>query len=376
MNISPRIRALDGLRTIAIALVLGHHFFSVLRFRGRDWVTGFLVGGWAGVDLFFVISGFLVTRVVMKNHAAENFARVFYSRRALRILVPYYLFLLCSYLSLKVLGLNSGVVEWPIFLTHMQTIWLAWTDVWTIHFMNPMWSLGWEEYFYLVVPCFLLWKGSKAIVPVAITGLVLCVLGRYAVAVQRPASSVAYFVLRPDGLLWGMLLAAAWESPIAKKILHQARAAFFATAIALTTALLYYFWQSNDLHTPQDAMNAFLYPGVPFTALLWVAVTLTAKEKSITQLLLGNSPMVYFGKISYSIYLYHELVHFWGKVGEYYSVLSGITMTLISIAIAAASWELLERRLIAYGQRLTYRPPSNHPGEKQHARSKNVRAAG
>lgn len=376
MTYSGRIRSLDGLRTIAIGLVLGHHFFSILQFRGKEWVYGVLLGGWVGVDLFFVLSGFLVTRVVLKNYSAENFLKVFYTRRALRILIPYYLFLFCSYVSLKVLGLNANVVAWPIFMTHMQTIWLAWTDVWAVHFVNPMWTLGWEEYFYLVVPWFFSWKGSKVIVPVAITGLVLCVLGRYEVSLQRPFSPVAYFVLRPDGLLWGMLLAAAWESPATKKILYQARSGFFATAAVLTSALFYFFWQSTELHTPEDSMNAFLYSAASIASLLWVVVVLTAKEKSLTQRLLANAPMVYIGKISYSIYLYHELVHFWGKQGEFYSVPNAIVMVLISVAIAALSWEFLERRLIAYGQRLTYRPPSDHPSDAQHSSRKNVRATG
>jgi peptidoglycan/LPS O-acetylase OafA/YrhL len=376
MNTTQRIRSLDGLRAIAIALVLGHHFFSLLSFRGKEYVAGFLTGGWAGVDLFLVLSGFLVSRVVMRNHRAENFLRVFYARRALRILVPYYLLLLYSYLCLRAFSFSTDIITWPVFILHLQTLWFGWNDQWTVHFLNPTWTLGLEEYFYLILPMFLLRQGRKAVVPFAVIGLALGVLGRFAIATYRPTSSVAYYIWRPDGLLWGMLIAAAMESPMIREKMHQWRSIFFAVALVLTASLLSFFWDSKDIHSPEQPANAWLYPCVPFACALWVCVVLTSKENSWTQKILANRPMVYIGTISYSIYLYHELVHFLGNRAGLSSGVHAAAMVLISVGIAALSWRVLERHLIAYGHRLTYSAPSNHPSNTQHRSSKDIRATG
>lgn len=376
MKTTHRIRSLDGLRAIAIALVLGYHFFSPLTFRGKEYVAGFLTGGWAGVDLFLVLSGFLVSRVVMKNHHAPNFLRVFYLRRALRILVPYYLLLISCYVCLRILSLHTEMIAWPVFALHLQTLWFGWTDQWTIHFLNPTWTLGLEEYFYLILPLFLLRQGRRAVVPFAVIGLALGVLGRLAIATFRPTSSVAYFIWRPDGLLWGMLIAAAMESPPVREQLHRWRHLVLAAALVLTAALVSYFWGARDIHSPEQSANAWLYPVAPFVSALWVCVALTSKETSWTQRILANRPMVYIGTISYSIYLYHELVHFLGNLAGLRSAVHAAGMVLISIGIAAISWRILERHLIAYGHRFAYRAPSNHPSDAQHQSSKNIRATG
>lgn len=375
MNPSHRIRSRNGLRAIAIALVLGYHFFSPLTFHGKEYLRGFLTGGWAGVDLFLVLSGFLVSRIVIKNHRAENFLRVFYARRALRILVPYYLFLLCSYLCVRALE-PQAEIAWPVFLLHLQTIWFGWNDQWTISPLNATWTLGLEEYFYLVVPLVILRLGRKAVVPVAVIGLAVGFLGRFAIATYRPTSSVAYFIWRPDGLLWGMLIAAAMESPGIGEKIRRWRSVFLATALVLTATLLAFFWNSSDLHSPEQSANAWLYPAAPFAAALWLCVVLTSKETSWTQPILANRPMVYLGTISYSIYLYHELVHSFGKLAGLNSGVHAAAMVLISVGIAGFSWRVLERHLIAYGHRLAYGAPRNYPSDTQHRSSKNIRATG
>ena len=102
----PRIGALDGLRGIAIALVMIHHFAQFVRpASGVDAVVLSAASmAWVGVDLFFVLSGFLITGILHDTRRAENYFRSFYTRRALRIFPLYYSYLALMFLMLLVLG--------------------------------------------------------------------------------------------------------------------------------------------------------------------------------------------------------------------------------------------------------------------------------
>ncbi len=161
----PRLLELDGIRGLAITLVLFEHFVG-RSITGSGWLADALEKlrffGASGVDLFFVLSGFLIGGILMDNRAAENYFKAFYIRRGCRIL-PVYLLVLAVYLALKVLlaayssedwfkelFLQGGMPFWA-YLTFAQNIVKAATFLVNSDFLIVTWSLVVEEQFYLVL---------------------------------------------------------------------------------------------------------------------------------------------------------------------------------------------------------------------------------
>ena len=156
------IRALDGLRGFALLLVFGYHALS------RELVSTSLAGtlakkialtGWVGVDLFFVLSGFLITSILLDARTAGNYLRVFYARRALRIFPLYYLVLAASLLLMPDhFGWKAQIFYW-FNLSNLVTAFHPLLIPYLAHF----WSLAIEEQFYLVWPALVLLLRPRAL---------------------------------------------------------------------------------------------------------------------------------------------------------------------------------------------------------------------
>ena len=153
------IPALDGLRGIAIILVMLHHFTYYRPTSGIDALIGsVLFFGWTGVDLFFVLSGFLITGILLDTRGSERYFTSFYARRTLRIFPLYYLVLFLAFVVLPkfpavhpVLAGQADVPpQWPywLYLTNFSIADRGWVHGW----VDVAWSLAIEEQFYLVWP--------------------------------------------------------------------------------------------------------------------------------------------------------------------------------------------------------------------------------
>ena len=143
------IPALDGLRGIAILLVLAFHteLLPTLKPLARD--------GWAGVDLFFVLSGFLITRILLKSRNSPRYFTNFYARRILRIWPVYFGILLFVFASerYRLLGDSATSWWWISLATFTQNFYIGaygWNAL--PDWLGPTWSLGIEEQFYLIWP--------------------------------------------------------------------------------------------------------------------------------------------------------------------------------------------------------------------------------
>lgn len=163
------IPELDGIRGVAISLVLAFHFFhepAVVTPGGLAWhvLAPFRIG-WTGVDLFFVLSGFLIGRILLDARGASNYFRTFYTRRFDRILPLYAVIVCVCYLQIVLLEhrfaprlswMLQGRLPWFSYLFFVQNFWMAARNTLGTWGLGGTWSLAIEEQFYLTLPL-LIW---------------------------------------------------------------------------------------------------------------------------------------------------------------------------------------------------------------------------
>ena len=295
--------ALDGLRGVAILLVVFLHNFRFMNY---------FFFGWLGVDLFFVLSGFLITDILLKTIDKPNFLRNFYMRRLLRIFpLFYFTLIICLLIFPNVKSLNLDISYYS-----NNQFWL-WTYLqnWLFVFNEPYgdkillhtWSLAVEEQFYLVWPItILLIRKPKILLVVAGAALVLTGFARFIVwwyKVQDLSYASLYTFTRIDGLCIGCMLALLIH--IKPGLLKK-----YTTVIVLLIASLnfgFYFINNQQSFTlPYLAFIGYTTFAVLFGILVHEAVT---GESKIIQFLFNNRILKFFGKISYGLYVYHWPVY-------------------------------------------------------------------
>src|SRR5207244_4564952 len=154
------IPELDSVRGLAAAGIVLYHAFPFVFFLG-----------WSCVDLFFVLSGYLITTIIIEHHRAPGFLRAFYARRALRIW-PVYFLVLAGCLVMNRLSRQGypagtlGTVQHLTFTQNIQGIWGGSVPAY-VYAIGPSWSVAIEEQFYLLWPLLLVAMGRRAVLPAA-----------------------------------------------------------------------------------------------------------------------------------------------------------------------------------------------------------------
>ena len=301
--VKPRNLNLDVLRGIAVLLVLGRHF---------EYFPRWTAIGWAGVDLFFVLSGFLISGLLFKEWKQRGNLSVstFYIRRAFKIYPSFYVFLsLTSLIPLFGLLPYFRVTSRPFLITA-----LFWRNYFpadaTTSLWGHSWSLAVEEHFYIVLPV-LLWlmqlrrsrdpfRPLLVLVP-AIAVLVLIL--RYRAGWDGAATGYEAWLLpthlRMDSLFFGVLLSYLWHFH-SNRFAAMARSPFSLIPIAAAIEVLFiYPLESAVMHTFGFTV---LYLGFGF--LLVMVVDLDPGKTAVVFL----KPIARIGVYSYSIYLWHLVV--------------------------------------------------------------------
>ena len=244
---SLRLPALDGLRGLAILSVLAWHYVACLAPWDAGWgdVARTALGySWSGVDLFFVLSGFLIGGIVLDHRRAPNFITVFYARRALRILPLYWLLLLAFAASSALLSgrigeaadawLHANPQSLFTYLTFGQNIATGLFSPLVAEpgWLNVTWSLAVEEHFYLVVPLALVALPARA-APWALGAVVVSGPAiRWAFVTSGDASVYILTPARVDTLVLGVLCAWAIRQPRLRAALTAPRLVAVASTLA------------------------------------------------------------------------------------------------------------------------------------------------
>jgi peptidoglycan/LPS O-acetylase OafA/YrhL len=360
--------ALDGLRGIAIALVLWLHFAQQYLPPGRGSWLGWLRAGtglsWSGVDLFFVLSGFFIGGILIDAQGSPRLIRTFYLRRAARILPLYYLTLLAIGLAIAA-GLPGSYHLFPpwvygLFLTNIA---FAWAKAWDWLPLSVLWTLAVEEQFYLTAPWVVRAIPRRTIPWLALGLAALAELARIGLLLAHPAGHFALHVLTPfrmDTLALGVWV--AWfvrdrsAGPGAGRL---AANAYLGVALALAVLA------AVDLLQPTPgsrSLGLYGYLGIAMAYALIVLIVAQARPPALTRLLAWR-PLAHLGRHSYFIYLWHgliggTLIRWLGGPEFTLNSVAGAGLVALAVALtwgaAAASWRWLEGPLVAWGRRQAY----------------------
>ena len=360
--------ALDGLRGVAVLLVAGYHFPPVTWFRG----------GWLGVDVFFALSGFLITSLVLDELAVTgrfSFLR-FHVRRALRLQPALWLFLavwLAALVCLRHFYWFNTVPGFPVghgpptplgvgvrgVLSAVGQVnnWMSVRHV-AMPPIGHLWSLSIEEQFYLVWPALLLavarfrpqWMMRTTVVLTGASALDCLVQWNGGRGADR-----IYFGTdtRAQALLLGCLVAQLWTSGRLERILRspaRRRAVFYvpATVLALVT------WLAAD-RSPFRDRGGFTVISVSAAAMVAV---LALDGAPVAGRVLSWAPLRYLGRRSYAIYLWNYVFATWLHPLGTWSLIPGLAATL---AAAELSWRLVERPSLALKSRWAPRVGDGSP---------------
>ncbi|WP_296653458.1 acyltransferase [Paraburkholderia sp.] len=323
---SHRIVQLDGLRALAVMAVFAQHALRAPL--------------WMGVDLFFVLSGFLITGILLERKArGQSYFSYFYARRIRRILPPYLLLMVISSLLFGLGWLRF----WPwyaFFATNIgDALGQSGHDS-----LNILWSLAVEEQFYIFWP-FVVLLLPRRLLAVAAMALIVSVPVLRAIATPWFDSFWPIYYLTPfrmDLLAAGALLAIfVQRDRNALERFKVLAAIFFFAALAVLAWLHLHYPRFRAANTPLS--NAMLYSVSLVLCTSFVVVAL--QSKGIVRRALSNPVLVYLGTISYTIYLIHLtfLYAVW-RLGHG-RVESAVIALALTLVYASASWFLFEKRL-------------------------------
>lgn len=363
------IPALDGLRGVAILLVIPHNADMFSNSAPWLWPIALLAhAGWIGVQLFFVLSGFLITRNLLDSRGDAHYLRSFYARRVLRIFPLYFLTLFVGLVLLpQLIPYSPGALA-----SHQHQLWL-WT--FTINWMQPFgadvsgfshfWSLAVEEQFYLVWPFVVLFAAGRRLLWIC-GALVLVALVSRAVMLSmgaKPEMIYMFTFCRMDALAMGAAMAVvSLSAPAMRSITLHSRAAIVTTFCVLLAVAFYSHtysvYDANTLVMGQTLIAAAF-------ALLVVIVGVIPRGTLGHSLrrLLETRALRRVGRYSFAMYVFHmPLMLAFGTpvrealdfAGSALPLLYALTFIGLSFLAGLASYHLLEKHFLALKSRLAH----------------------
>jgi peptidoglycan/LPS O-acetylase OafA/YrhL len=368
---SAHIPELDGLRGIAILLVMLFHFGAVSSLAGnahstrsiaRKLFDGAVGTGWCGVDLFFVISGFLITGILFETKDSPRYYRTFYARRTLRIFPLYYGILIVVFLVLPVFSVR-GIAP----VENQAWFWLYGANFLRVlrgseacGALEHFWSLAVEEHFYLVWPFVIFCLSRRA--AMGVCGMIVVASLGLRVYLAMTGQSQAAYMLTParvDAMAVGAFLALAIRGP-GGVVAVLPRVRWGAVASGLVVGVLFVKRHGVLYHLGTDVQTfGYTALGIFFGTILLLA----ASAPSAWTFWLRGGFLPFVGKYSYGIYAYHFLLapHFarlfppqtlapglWG-------VFAYLALAMAaSIAVAWLSWHAFEKHFLGLKRYFAY----------------------
>jgi peptidoglycan/LPS O-acetylase OafA/YrhL len=361
------IPALDGLRGLAILLVMATHFTLIEHGAKIDTLVGALGHfGWAGVDLFFVLSGFLITGILYDSKRDEHYFRTFYARRTLRIFPLYYAVVFFSLIvlpHLRTLAGHLGSIRGdtaPLYWLYLSNFPIAFTSDVKHQVLSLSWSLAIEEQFYLVWPIVVLLLDRRRLMKLCLALVGVAILTR-AVLVSHGADRLLTYNLTPcrmDGLLVGSFVALWWRSGLAAQDAAVRLARLFLPLCAVAVAAIVAVHRNMYWTGYPGQVFGYTVLSVGFASIL--ILTISGGGSATLDRVFSWKWMRVFGNYSYGLYLFHlpvrtlvrdclygpeQFLSIGGSLLPGQFIYYGIC-TALSLGMAVASWQLMEKHFL------------------------------
>jgi peptidoglycan/LPS O-acetylase OafA/YrhL len=370
-DIYPRghLPVLDGVRGLAILMVLVFHFVGTT--LATNAVERVIVGvtnyGAYGVELFFVLSGFLITGILYDTREKPNYFRNFFMRRVLRIFPLYYGVLILVFVVAPLIPLLRGpsldfLVEHQIWAWfYAVNIYIAKEGDWSFSYLEHFWSLCVEEHFYLFWPAvvFLLVRRPRVLLAVCLATAFGAMLARLTGSVMGLSWWTTYVLtpFRLDGLALGAFLAVLVRQPGGLERLVRALPRVAAVAgILLVFSFVWTRMISREGMEIVLPIRAALIQILLACLLVWA---LTASSRTLISRFFSSRFMIFLGTYSYGLYVYHHFISYYLSTNRTELQLAqwlgshGAAVALqatlgaaASLAIAYVSYEYFEKRFL------------------------------
>ena len=349
----PYYPSLDGVRGLAILLVVSFHNFGFIKYFSL---------GWLGVDLFFVLSGYLITDILYKTLGSKNYLKNFYIKRVLRIFPLYYttlfltIFLFATFPSLQDNLLFYRENQWFFWVFLQNWLFVIKTPEET-NFLLHFWSLAVEEQFYLMWPLIiLLVRKPKPLILLLAIFLFTLAITRVTLWINQ-IEDLKYFNLytftRMDGICVGCILSLTQQ--INFHIIRRRASALLLSIVCLNIAFVLAN-RFGNFNFPYYPFVGYLSFSIGFALLIYLVLE---DKKKILNTLFNQSFLRALGKISFGLYVFHwpiyvslnppltqllneqmELPYFYSQLG------SSIILTAIGLLASMASYRLIELKFL------------------------------
>lgn len=362
---------------MAILLVLIYHYFVIVVGVEGDTLISHVARRvsltWSGVDLFFVLSGFLIGGILLDHKESTNYFKVFYIRRTCRIF-PLYFAWIALFLVLTTAFASSSfpasirdVFSNPLpiwsYLSFTQNIMMSLRGIWGPHWFAITWSLAIEEQFYLLLPLIIRFAPRNRLPYLLIFGILAAPIIRVVLYNFHPNFALSTYVLMPcrtDSLLLGVLGAYLVRHDFVMRSLRANVLPLYGVFSLLVAGVA--ILTLTPAWIGSMGASYLGYSWLALTYLLFLLISITERRGLVTSIA-RNHLLRRLGNISYGVYLFHQpanrLCH--GiilkqppQLGTLSGVLTTLLALLVTLTVAYLSYAIFEKRFLKLGHSFRY----------------------